>query len=87
MNFEELERKVNFLEFTSRNFDAEVTEKLTDSHPYGMLTLYLQGFESLIDELREPWFEGLGNGIRNVKGSLSSLERLNITESILKELE
>ena len=87
MNFEELERKVDFLEFTSRNFDAEVTEKFNESHPYGFLTLYLAGFESLIDELREPYFSGLGNGIRNVKGSLSSSNRLEIAESILKELE
>ena len=87
MNSEELERKVNFLEFTSKNFDSEVTEKFMESHPYGMLTLYLHGFESLMDELREPWFDGLGNGIRNVKGSLSSLERLEVTSKILEELE
>jgi hypothetical protein len=86
MNSEKLERKVDFLEFTSRNFDAEVTEKFNESHPYGFLTLYLTGFESLMDELREPWFEGLGNGIRNVKGSLSSLKRLEVTMKVLGEL-
>ena len=86
MNSEKLERKVDFLEFTSRNFDAEVTEKFNESHPYGFLTLYLTGFESLMDELREPWFEGLGNGIRNVKGSLSSLKRLEVTEKVMGEL-
>ncbi len=87
MNPEKLERKVNFLDFTSRNFDAEVSEKFNESHPYGFLTLYLTGIESLIDELREPWFEGLGNGIRNVKGSLNSFERLKVTEKVLEELE
>jgi hypothetical protein len=86
MNSEKLERKVDFLEFTSRNFDAEVTDKFTESHPYGFLTLYLTGFESLMDELREPWFEGLGNGIRNVRGSLSSLKRLEVTMNVLGEL-
>lgn len=87
MDPEKIDRKVNFIEFTSRNFDAEVTDKFDDSHLYWMLTLYLSGFESLMDELREPWFEGLGNGIRNVKGSLNSFERLKVTEKVLEELE